>query len=632
MNLTDNLTDYRDPNCIKYDHVVQSDYEEIFWVGIATIGLNAVYFGSKALHILAKLLEVMWVYRPYSTSNDRKKGTRDFTIAEGKQSVLDVLKSCAFTEVHSDHVYALCYFILVIRAFIGPVMEFVHVYVDVKLYFSIIDCEEDVPIDRRIDVNWVALLWINIFIVLGVMFLPVSASISYRRHREQLGSRRIKTFELVKSDVTLCLASIRVLCVLSVVDMPKNFLIYFYIDKFITEPEKQGRSKELFLLKNVSFVLIWSLALIIVFARTKRNASERFFSCNNWYMFLFRVLIFIVIPLIWFFSNLLYSIGVLLQLYNNTYANTTLSNCAKKCHLAKGITSGEFIDFCCLDIGQDDFFSKCNSSFHHEDHFFYEQQPFNNQCLYMLDYFFIACSAVLALCFLFFVAGLLYITFRFRSARLARLSVEGMIDMGYPNEMNLLHVAAYYGETNLVKQLLKNDYCDVNTPMRTGDTAVHLAASNGFSEVVYLLVNKFNADISKLNKNDQLPADVAELEGFELITQYLKTKKMREMRRKTIRRKPIDKINSGSGSSSRRRNRVSSNMSTRKAAILNDSLSPIKMELKDEPRKRPTTLNLSSIRVSKASSLNTFDELLDSPTEANRFHSVISEDVQYERF
>jgi hypothetical protein len=40
--------------------------------------------------------------------------------------------------------------------------------------------------------------------------------------------------------------------------------------------------------------------------------------------------------------------------------------------------------------------------------------------------------------------------------------VLGMIDMGYPNEMNLLHVAAYYGEKNLVKQLLKNDYCDVN--------------------------------------------------------------------------------------------------------------------------------------------------------------------------
>ncbi len=27
--------------------------------------------------------------------------------------------------------------------------------------------------------------------------------------------------------------------------------------------------------------------------------------------------------------------------------------------------------------------------------------------------------------------------------------------------------------------------------MRTGDTAVHLAASNGFSEVVYLLVTTF---------------------------------------------------------------------------------------------------------------------------------------------
>ena len=125
--------------------------------------------------------------------------------------------------------------------------------------------------------------------------------------------------------------------------------------------------------------------------------------------------------------------------------------------------------------------------------------------------------------------------------------------------------------------------------------------------------------------------DVAELEGFELITQYLKSKKMKELRRKTIRRKPFE-INAASGSSSRRRNRVSSNLSIRKTALLNDSISPIKMELKNEPRKRPTTLNLNSLRVSKASSLNTFDELEDSPTEVNRFPSVMSEDVQYERF
>jgi len=63
--MNNNLTDYRDPNCLKYDHVVQSDYEEIFWVGIATIGLNAVYFGVKALYIITKLLNVIWVYRPY---------------------------------------------------------------------------------------------------------------------------------------------------------------------------------------------------------------------------------------------------------------------------------------------------------------------------------------------------------------------------------------------------------------------------------------------------------------------------------------------------------------------------------------------------------------------------------------
>ena len=107
------------------------------------------------------------------------------------------------------------------------------------------------------------------------MFLPVSASISYRRHREQLGSRRIKTFELVKSDVTLCLASIRVLCVLSVVDMPKNFLIYFYIDKFITEPEKQGRSKELFLLKVSLEIYLSEIQMLFVLQLIASDDSDR---------------------------------------------------------------------------------------------------------------------------------------------------------------------------------------------------------------------------------------------------------------------------------------------------------------------------------------------------------------------
>lgn len=456
----------------------------------------------------------------------------------------------------------------------------------------------------------------------------MSASISYRRHREPLGSRRIKTFELVKSDVTLCLASIRVLCVLSVVDMPKNFLIYFYIDKFITEPEKQGRNEGLFLLRNISFVLIWTLALIVVFARTKRNASKRFFSCQNWYMFLLRVVIFIVIPLIWFFSNLLYSIGVCLQLYNETYAETTLANCAKKCFLARGISNGDGGDFCCLEIGEINFTANCNGSTHHEEYFFYQQQPFNKNCLHMLDYFFIACSAMLALCFIFFLVGLLYVTFRTRSPRLARLSVEGMIDMGYPSEINLLHVAAYYGEKNLVKQLLKSDYCHVNSVMRTGDTAVHLAASNGFSEVVYLLVTTFGADTSKPNNNDDLPEDVAELEGFELIARYLKTLKKIELRRKTKRLKKAE--NSTGDDSSRNRVRGSSNLSTSKRIPLKDGLSLSQIELESSARKRPTTLNLSSVRSSKISDLNTFDELITDDSE--RLCSIISEDVQYDRF
>lgn len=79
----------------------------------------------------------------------------------------------------------------------------------------------DIPISRKIHIDTAALFCILIFIVLGIMFLPISAAISLRRHQEALGCKRVKTFELVKADVTLCLSAIRVLGVLAVVDLPK---------------------------------------------------------------------------------------------------------------------------------------------------------------------------------------------------------------------------------------------------------------------------------------------------------------------------------------------------------------------------------------------------------------------------
>ena len=83
--------------------------------------------------------------------------------------------------------------------------------------------------------NRTALFGLLICIVLGIMFLPISASITMRRHQEALGCKRIKTFELVKANVTLCLAATRVLCVLAVVDLPKVILVHYGTGKHLTK-------------------------------------------------------------------------------------------------------------------------------------------------------------------------------------------------------------------------------------------------------------------------------------------------------------------------------------------------------------------------------------------------------------
>ena len=55
---------------------------------------------------------------------------------------------------------------------IGPLIEYVHMGVDIKNYVKLIDCE-DHPLQRNIRVNRIALLAYLIFIVLGIMFMPV---------------------------------------------------------------------------------------------------------------------------------------------------------------------------------------------------------------------------------------------------------------------------------------------------------------------------------------------------------------------------------------------------------------------------------------------------------------------------
>ena len=170
------------------------------------------------------------------TKNRPKILKRHLKVGEAKQNVREVLNALTCFRKRPEFTYAVGFFFIFIRAgkshnfdfleqaqkstfekVIGPLIEYVHMGVDIKNYVKLIDCE-DHPLQRNIRVNRIALLAYLIFIVLGIMFMPVrncywevkifkifdlektvkSSNISLRRHREVMGSQRIKTFELVK--------------------------------------------------------------------------------------------------------------------------------------------------------------------------------------------------------------------------------------------------------------------------------------------------------------------------------------------------------------------------------------------------------------------------------------------------
>ena len=120
------------------------------------------------------------------------------------------------------------------------------------------------------------------------------------------------------------------------------------------------------------------------------------------------------------------------------------------------------------------------------------------KCLNAIDYLVLISAAVILIIFLFFGIMVATISANY-GGKLARLYINGIIDMGYPKGMNLLHVAAYYGDVHNVKYLIKAKKYNPNLIMEDKNTALHLAASNGFAEICYSLVKEFNADISIKN-------------------------------------------------------------------------------------------------------------------------------------
>ena len=63
------------------------------------------------------------------------------TVGLAKESVVEIFGGLGCTQRNKDFVYFICYLLLVVRALIGPIMEFVHVFVDTKNYLKLINCE-----------------------------------------------------------------------------------------------------------------------------------------------------------------------------------------------------------------------------------------------------------------------------------------------------------------------------------------------------------------------------------------------------------------------------------------------------------------------------------------------------------
>ena len=65
----------------------------------------------------------------------------DIFVQPCKESVVEILSAIECTKNHKDVTYFICYLFLVVRALVGPVIEWVHVFVDTKNYLRLINCE-----------------------------------------------------------------------------------------------------------------------------------------------------------------------------------------------------------------------------------------------------------------------------------------------------------------------------------------------------------------------------------------------------------------------------------------------------------------------------------------------------------
>ena len=72
-------------------------------------------------------------------------GTRNYTIKSAKESVVHIFSGMRCTLNHPNITYFIMYLLLLVRALVGPVIEWVHVFVDTKNYLRLINCEGKLP-------------------------------------------------------------------------------------------------------------------------------------------------------------------------------------------------------------------------------------------------------------------------------------------------------------------------------------------------------------------------------------------------------------------------------------------------------------------------------------------------------
>ena len=181
------------------------------------------------------------------------------------------------------------------------------------------------------------------------------------------------------------------------------------------------------------------------------KASSSSFSGQKWALFFI-----ILIPVFMFLGNLFRVIGFIIQFTRKSDFNSLVD---RKC---LNETDGHQI-----------------------------QNPFNVDCLETIDYFILICLSLIAIAFILTITITLLklmINLGRHTFTIILDSINGLIDLGIPEGLTILHVSARAGNTAGCRQIMqwKPDY--YNKITINGESAFSFAAHKGYKETCELIV------------------------------------------------------------------------------------------------------------------------------------------------